>query len=160
MDTGLRGAGRPGAGAHAQERVARPVGQSIDYAAQALGTGAQSVGRRPADQTLDVDRTIGGHRLAQSTMKLRRMVMTPVRTRAAILAPMLVGLTFLWVSSSNGAEAKAGAQVAWDKIVAAAKNEGALTIYGNTGYDTIFAEFEKKYPGIKVVYVTGRGGPD
>ena len=44
--------------------------------------------------------------------------------------------------------------------MAAAKSEGALTIYGNTGYDTIFAEFEKRYPGIKVVYVTGRGGPD
>jgi iron(III) transport system substrate-binding protein len=86
--------------------------------------------------------------------------MKPLAIRAVILTWILVGLGFLGVSPANSAEAKPGAQAAWDKVVAGAKSEGALTIYGNTGYDAIFAEFEKRYPGIKVVYVTGRGGPD
>ena len=73
---------------------------------------------------------------------------------------VLLCVSFLWTARAVGAEAKHDGQPGWDKIVSAAKSEAALTIYGNTGYEAIFAEFEKKYPGIKVVYVTGRGGPD
>ena len=48
----------------------------------------------------------------------------------------------------------------WDKLVQAAKNEKELTIYGNVGYESIFPEFGKKYPEIKLTYVTGRGSSD
>ena len=48
----------------------------------------------------------------------------------------------------------------WEKTVNAAKAEGRLTLYNHVAYETIFAEFEKKYPEIKVVYVSGRGAPD
>ena len=84
----------------------------------------------------------------------------PLSIRGAILIWVLFCLPILGAEQAGGAEAKPALQAQWDKIVSAARSEGALTIYGNTGYDAIFAEFEKKYPGIKVVYVTGRGGPD
>ena len=84
----------------------------------------------------------------------------PLLTRAAALVWIFFCFSFLRTDQAGGAEAKTVSQAGWDKIVSAAKSEGALTIYGNTGYDTIFAEFEKRYPEIKVVYVTGRGGPD
>ncbi len=48
----------------------------------------------------------------------------------------------------------------WEKTVSAAKAEGRLAIYAARAYETIFPEFEKKYPEIKVVYVLGRGAPD
>jgi iron(III) transport system substrate-binding protein len=84
----------------------------------------------------------------------------PLSIRGAISIWVLFCFPILGAEQAGGAEAKSSAQAGWDKIVSAARSEGALTIYGNTGYDAIFAEFEKKYPGIKVVYVTGRGGPD
>ena len=48
----------------------------------------------------------------------------------------------------------------WDKLVGRRKEEKELTIYGNVGYESIFAEFAKKYPDIKLSYVTGRGSAD
>ncbi len=51
-------------------------------------------------------------------------------------------------------------QAAWDKLVRAAKAEKELVIYGNVGYEPIFAEFAKKFPDIKLSYVTGRGSAD
>ena len=51
--------------------------------------------------------------------------------RAVIVGMIFSSLAFLSASSASGAEAKPGA--AWDKVVAAARTEGALTIYGYTG---------------------------
>ena len=51
-------------------------------------------------------------------------------------------------------------QAEWERTVGAAKAEGRLTLYANTGYEKIFQPFEKRYPEIKVVYVSGRGAPD
>ena len=45
----------------------------------------------------------------------------------------------------------------WDKVTAKAKEEGQLTIYGGSDYDTLFAEFQKKYPEIKLVSVIATG---
>ncbi len=45
----------------------------------------------------------------------------------------------------------------WDKSVEAAKKEGQLVLYGSADYEKLFAEFNKKYPEIKVVGVFGRG---
>ena len=38
----------------------------------------------------------------------------------------------------------------------APKNEGQVTVY-ISGYEAVLPEFEKEYPGIKVVSVSGRG---
>jgi ABC-type Fe3+ transport system substrate-binding protein len=45
----------------------------------------------------------------------------------------------------------------WDKVVEAAKNEGELRLYCGEDYVSVFAEFQKKYPEIKVISVSSRG---
>jgi iron(III) transport system substrate-binding protein len=45
----------------------------------------------------------------------------------------------------------------WDKAVEAAKKEGQLVLYGSADYEKLFAEFNKKYPEIKIIGVFGRG---
>lgn len=66
--------------------------------------------------------------------------------------------TVAWTDAVLSAEPND--QIGWDQIVRAARNEKELTIYGNVGYESIFAEFGKKYPDIKLSYVTGRGSAD
>ena len=48
-------------------------------------------------------------------------------------------------------------QADWDQALQAARKEGQLTLYGSADYEILFGEFNKKYPGIKVVGVYGRG---
>ena len=45
----------------------------------------------------------------------------------------------------------------WEKTLQAAKKEGQLVLYGSADYEKLFAEFNKKYPEIKIVGVFGRG---
>jgi iron(III) transport system substrate-binding protein len=45
----------------------------------------------------------------------------------------------------------------WEKTVAAAKKAGQLVLYGSADYEKLFAEFNKKYPEIKIIGVFGRG---
>src|ERR671923_1607427 len=45
----------------------------------------------------------------------------------------------------------------WDKTVEAAKKEGQLVIYGSNDFETLYGEFHKKYPEIKITGVFGRG---
>jgi iron(III) transport system substrate-binding protein len=64
----------------------------------------------------------------------------------------------LVLESSDALSAQADAWKAdWDKSVEAAKKEGQLVLYGSADYEKLFAEFNKKYPEIKVVGVFGRG---
>lgn len=44
-----------------------------------------------------------------------------------------------------------------EKVTAEAKKEGQLVIYGSNDYDTLFAEFQKRYPEIKVASVIATG---
>lgn len=57
-----------------------------------------------------------------------------------------------------GAQAKTSWQIDWEETVSAAKKEGQAMIYAALGpyHPGIFAEFQKDYPGIKTVIVTGR----
>lgn len=48
-------------------------------------------------------------------------------------------------------------QEEWDKTVQAAKQEGRLVLHVSESYEPIFREFQKKYPEIKVITVSGRG---
>jgi iron(III) transport system substrate-binding protein len=71
----------------------------------------------------------------------------------------------LWVivvlvnfGSGNVLGAQADAWKAdWAKAIDAAKKEGQLVLYGSADYEKLFAEFNKKYPEIKIVGVFGRG---
>ena len=82
-------------------------------------------------------------------------------SRVMVWAWAFFAMQFLWgVPYGEAGEAGPGWQAEWEKTVSAAKAERQLTIYANPGYDAVFAEFEKKYLEIKVVYVTGRGSPD
>ena len=46
----------------------------------------------------------------------------------------------------------------WERTLAAAKKERQIVLYGSDDYGTIFARFQKRYPEIKVVHITGHGG--
>ncbi len=70
----------------------------------------------------------------------------------------LVLIAFLGIGHSQALAAQADAWKAdWDKTLQAAKKEGQLTLYGSADYEILFAEFNRKYPEIKVVGVYGRG---
>jgi len=57
---------------------------------------------------------------------------------------------------AHSAEARPAWQAEWEKTVAAAKKEGQVAVY-ISGYEEILPEFQKEYPEIKVVPITGRG---
>ncbi len=64
----------------------------------------------------------------------------------------------LTLTSVAHAQPKTDWQADWEKTVAAANKEGRLVIYHGSDTDRIFAVFQKKYPKIKVVSVTGPSG--
>src|SRR5207237_8562670 len=45
----------------------------------------------------------------------------------------------------------------WDKTVEAAKKDGQIVLYGSADFETLYAEFHKKYPEIRDTGVFGRG---
>jgi iron(III) transport system substrate-binding protein len=61
---------------------------------------------------------------------------------------------------TDGAESKAGRQAEWDKIVAIAKKEGEIRLWGEQEitHPEIIAGFSKEYPFVKPVTVSGRVG--
>ena len=69
-------------------------------------------------------------------------------------------LSLSLVDSGSAAEAKLGWQNEWEKSVKAAEDEGALLIFMTQAFEPVFRDvFQKKFPKIKVITVTGRG-PD
>ena len=67
----------------------------------------------------------------------------------------------LWagLGSVQAGEAKPAWETEWHETVEAAKKEAQIMIYHTRGpFDKVFADFNKRYPGIKLVSVTGRGG--
>jgi len=70
--------------------------------------------------------------------------------------PFLFVVVFAWFAVAGGAETEQW-KVDWNKAVEAAKKEGQLVIYGSPDFETLYAEFHKKYPEIKVTGVFGRG---
>lgn len=58
----------------------------------------------------------------------------------------------------NAGEGKPAWEREWEKIVDAANNERQPVIYHTRGpFDKVFAAFNKRDPGIKIVSVVGRG---
>jgi ABC-type Fe3+ transport system substrate-binding protein len=73
---------------------------------------------------------------------------------------ILVTALLIATSPRHFAEAEAAAATAkgnWEAIVQAGKREGQVTLYASGVYGEIFQEFQKKYPEIKVLHVSGRG---
>jgi iron(III) transport system substrate-binding protein len=75
-------------------------------------------------------------------------------------AALASGLLFWgWLVSLQAGESRATWQAEWDAAVEAAKKDAQVMIYHTRGpFENVFAEFSKRYPAIKVVSVTGRGG--
>jgi len=57
---------------------------------------------------------------------------------------------------ADAAQTKPAWQQEWEKTLDAAKKEGQVVVY-ISGYDAILPDFEKEFPEIKVIAVTGRG---
>jgi len=72
-----------------------------------------------------------------------------------------IGLLILFITliSSAQVEAQNDWKAEWGKTVAAAKKEGRVVIYHGSDTDVVFESFQKKYPEIKFVSVTGPSGP-
>ena len=63
----------------------------------------------------------------------------------------------LELGNADAADAKKpGWQLEWEKTLEAAKKEGQVTVY-ISGYEEVLPDFQKEYPEIKVIAVTGRG---
>jgi iron(III) transport system substrate-binding protein len=58
--------------------------------------------------------------------------------------------------SSYGAEERPSWQEEWKRTLAAASKERQVTVY-ISGYEAVLPEFEREYPEIKLVAITGRG---
>lgn len=68
-------------------------------------------------------------------------------------------LVWFWLASLRAGEIKAGWQAQWEATIEAAKKDGQISIYHTRGpFESVFAEFSKRYPTIKIVSATGRGG--
>lgn len=72
-----------------------------------------------------------------------------------------IGLLILFITliSSAQVEAQNDWKAEWERTVAAAKKEGRVVIYHGSDTDVAFESFQKKYPEIKFVSVTGPSGP-
>ena len=71
---------------------------------------------------------------------------------------LVIVILFAVLSASAACAAQSEAWKAdWDKTLQAAKKEGQLVLYGSADFETLFAEFQKKFPEIKVTGVYGRG---
>ena len=73
----------------------------------------------------------------------------------AILTLLILALARL--SALHAGEARPAWQEEWEKTVAAAKQEGQLAIYGQSGDESIYVEaFQKAFPAVRVAYTNGR----
>ena len=72
-----------------------------------------------------------------------------------------IAVVFLSLSQSvdSSEETKKGWQAEWERTIAAAHQEGQVTIYGPPGkqYQDAIDSFQAAYPKIKLVYVPGSG---
>jgi ABC-type glycerol-3-phosphate transport system substrate-binding protein len=64
---------------------------------------------------------------------------------------------FLFLAIVTDAEAQTAGTDEWRKTVQAAEQEGRVVIYDNASNDRVYQEFQKKYPGIKIISVVARG---
>ena len=78
------------------------------------------------------------------------------RSVAALSNSFAVMVFFGLAMVALAAQPKPAWQLEWEKTLDAAKKEGQVVVY-ISGYEAILPDFEKEFPEIKVVAVTGRG---
>jgi ABC-type Fe3+ transport system substrate-binding protein len=82
--------------------------------------------------------------------------------KLALLGKAILSGVFIacaWSSWVHAGESKPSWETDWRETVEAAKKEAQVTVYHTRGpFDKVFEDFNKSYPGIKVVSVPGRGG--
>jgi iron(III) transport system substrate-binding protein len=76
--------------------------------------------------------------------------------RASLSTWGVLGLSIVFSASALAAQSDAW-KADWEKAVQAGKKEGQVVLYGSADFEKLFAEFNKKYPEIKVTGVFGRG---
>ena len=86
-----------------------------------------------------------------------KSIMREHRNRSLWFLLVIVEVLLLHGSRSVFAAAADAWQADWEKSLQAAKKEGQLVLYGSADFENLFAEFNKKYPEIKVTGVFGRG---
>src|SRR5258705_110936 len=75
----------------------------------------------------------------------------------AVVIRLFAAIVFLCAATLNSAaQSNPAWQLEWEKTLEAAKKEGQVVVY-ISGYEAILQDFEKEFPEIKVVAVTGRG---
>jgi ABC-type glycerol-3-phosphate transport system substrate-binding protein len=92
---------------------------------------------------------------------LNRRIDKEITLMSLLLSTAALFAVFLGALPSPGqaAQSKPAWELEWAEIVEAAKKDGQVTVYHTRGpFDEVFADFNKRYPGIKLVSVTGRGG--
>jgi hypothetical protein len=63
------------------------------------------------------------------------------------------------LTSLGAGEAKTAWEKEWNETIEASKKDGELAVYHTRGpFEKLFAEFNKRYPGIKITSISGRGG--
>ena len=78
--------------------------------------------------------------------------------RALSATRVIIGLSVFLITMAGIAHADWKSE--WDKTVQAANKEGQLRLWGDTEitHPGIVAAFNKKYPSIKVITITGKVG--
>jgi iron(III) transport system substrate-binding protein len=86
------------------------------------------------------------------------MIYASEKLRMKVLPVLFAGLLGFAAGDrpAHAAEATPPWQAEWEKTLAAAKKEGQVAIY-ISGYEEVLPDFQKEYPEIKVIAVTGRG---
>ena len=79
------------------------------------------------------------------------------KIRLGVLSLGVLVFSFILAPSVQGAGSKSTRQAKWEETVAAAKKEGQVNVYIYWGAVLDTGVFQKAYPEIKVVGVTGRG---
>jgi ABC-type Fe3+ transport system substrate-binding protein len=73
------------------------------------------------------------------------------------IAIMIAALVLLWKAAGYGGEAPAKRQGEWERVLKAAASEGQVTIYATNGFEPLFDTFQKRFAGINVQGIIGRG---
>jgi ABC-type Fe3+ transport system substrate-binding protein len=70
-----------------------------------------------------------------------------------------VFLHCVWLTPAGAVEAKTTREKEWNEAIDASTKDGELTVYHTRGpFEKLFADFNKRYPGIKITSISGRGG--
>ncbi|HEU4341392.1 MAG TPA: extracellular solute-binding protein [Candidatus Binatia bacterium] len=88
--------------------------------------------------------------------KITSVFMPPGLCRSILYGAAVIAFVRGVLAASPIIAAEADWQKEWGRTLEAAKKEGQVTVY-ISGYEAVLPDFEKEFPDIKLVAVTGRG---